>query len=109
MNNKRKYSKSLSIILVIIFFTPMIIKWGDGFFHHHYQHFSIGNQLQYKEFQKDCPILKFEFSLLRLTNTIVTQQKIKGHELIHDTYVIEYYENNSRFSFLVRGPPVYIN
>ncbi len=84
----------------------MIIKWGDGFFHHHYQHYPNGNQLQYKEFQKDCPILKFEFSLLRITKTIVTQQKIKCHEFIRDTYAIEYYENNSKFSFLLRGPPI---
>jgi|GEM_PF-737102 hypothetical protein len=104
----KKLKKIISLTLVFIFMTPMTIKLLDGLFHHHYHfHCNAKNEKYFHEYHKKCPILNFELSLFSVEKHIQTTQKHHYSVKLNDNYNFVYCCNNSKYSFLLRAPPIF--
>jgi hypothetical protein len=106
----KKLKHIISISLVFIFLTPMTVKFFDGFFHHH-DHFgcTAKNEKHFHEHHEKCPIPSFELSFFSTEKQIQTTQKHYFCLEINDIYNFVYCCNNSKYSFLLRAPPVFTN
>ncbi len=104
----KKLKNIISITLVFIFLAPMTIKLFDGLFHHH-DHFycTAKNEKHFHEYHKKCPIPSFELSLFSVEKHIQTTQKHFYRIELNDNYNFVYCCNNSKYSFLLRAPPIY--
>lgn len=103
-----KLKKIISLTLVFIFMTPMTIKLFDGLFHHHdHFHCTAENDKCFHEHHKKCPILNFELSLFSVEKHIQTTQKHHYSVKLNDNYNFVYCCNNSKYSFLLRAPPIF--
>lgn len=108
MQMSSKIKLTISISLVIIFLLPMITKFFDGLFHHH-DHFicTAKNEKHFHEQHKKCPIPSFELSFFSIEKQIHTSQKYNFSVEINDLYNFVNNCNNSKYSFLLRAPPIF--
>lgn len=103
----KKLKNIISISLVFIFLTPLMVKFFDGFFHHH-DHFicTAKNEHHFHEHHDKCPVLGFEFSLYSLNKILIETQE----EFYYDGQIISYISNycssKLKYSFLLRAPPL---
>jgi hypothetical protein len=87
--------------------TPMAVKLLDGLFHHHdHFHCTAKNEKHFHEHHKKCPIPSFELSFFSVKKHIQTTQKhfYRLERNINYNFVIRC--NNSKYSFLLRAPPI---
>lgn len=106
----KKLNYIISLILVVIFMTPMIIKLFDGLFHHHnHIHCTAKNEKYFHEHHDKCPIPNFELSSFSVENHKQIIQKHFYHVEINDIYNFLYCCNNLKYSFLLRAPPIFTN
>ena len=86
----------------------MTIKLVDGLFHHHdHFHCTAKNEKHFHEHHEKCPIPNFELSLFSTVKKIQTTQKHYFSVGINDIYKFVYCFNNSKYSFLLRAPPIF--
>ncbi len=104
----KKLKNIISLTLVFIFMTPMTINLLDGLFHHH-DHFICyaKNGKHFHEHDEKCPIPSFELSLFSADKQIQTTQKHYFCVKQNDIYNFVFCCNNSKYSFLLRAPPVF--
>ncbi len=104
----KKLKKIIALTLVFIFMTPMTIKLLDGLFHHHdHFHCTAKNEKHFHEHHKKCPILNFELSIFSVEKHIQTTQKHYYRVEQNDNYNFVYCCNHSKYSFLLRSPPIF--
>lgn len=102
-----KLKKIISISLVFILLTPMTIKLLDELFHHHdHLIFTAKNEKDFHKHHKKCPILNFELLLYSVEKQNTTTQKYNFYIKQNDKFNSEYCCNNSKYSFLLRAPPI---
>jgi hypothetical protein len=103
-----KFKNTISISLVIILLLPMTAKLIDGLFHHH-DHFDCiaKNEKHFHEHHEKCPIPSFDLSFFSVEKQIQTTQKIDFGVEQNDVYNFTSCCNNSRYSFLLRAPPIF--
>lgn len=86
----------------------MTMKLFDGFFHHHdHFHCTAKNEKHFHKHHEKCPILSFELSLFSTVKNIQSTQKHYLCVEIIDIYDFTPCCNNSRYSFLLRAPPIF--
>lgn len=103
-----KHKNIFSLTLVFIFMTPMTIKLVDGFSHHHdHFHCTAKNEKHFHGHQEKCPIPSFELAFFSIEQHIQTTQKHLYRLELNDNYNFAYCSNNSKYSFLLRAPPIY--
>ncbi len=106
----KKLKNIISLTLVFFLMFPMTIKLLDGFFHHHdHFHCTAKNEKHFHEHHKKCPIPNFEFFLFIVKKHIPTTQKHFYCVKLHDNYHFIYCCNHSKYSFLLRAPPIFTN
>ena len=95
----------ISVLLAAILLMPVIIKFADGQFHHHHHHHSIIGVLQFNDYQENCPIASFEYSLFQ-------EDEFKyepGKYFVADRLTVLQPKNSLtnyfEYSFLLRAPP----
>ena len=104
----KKLKNIISITLVFIFLTPMTIKLVDGLFHHHdHFHCTAKNEKHFHEHHEKCPIPSFKLSIFSVEKHIQTTQKHFYRVELNDNYNFVYCCNNSKYSFLLRAPPIF--
>jgi hypothetical protein len=105
-----KLKHIISTSLMVIFMIPLTVKLLDSKFHHHdHDIFSSKNENHFQGFQKKCAILGFEFSLYSLSKIILKTQKIFYFDKLFTNYVSNHSFSKSKFSFLLRAPPLNIH
>ena len=98
----RKLKKITSILLLLVFLLPSIVK-----IEHQHEHFicKAKNEKHFHVFHEKCYICNFEFSVF--SSDIEHNDLIKGKPF--DNYRNNYLSVNdplySKFSFLLRAPP----
>ena len=104
----RKIRNTISVSLVIIFLMPMSIKLLDGLFHHH-DHFicTAKHEHHFHEHHEKCPIPSFELSFFSVEKHLQTTQKHFYRVELNDNYNFVYCCDNSKYSFLLRAPPIF--
>jgi len=105
---RTKLKNIILLTLVFVFMTPMTIKLLDGLFHHHYHfHCTATNEKHFHEHHEKCPIPSFELSLFSVEKHIQTTQKQYYGVEHDDNYNFVYCCSNSKYSFLLRAPPIF--
>jgi len=106
----KKLKKIISISLVIIFLLPMTIQLLDGLFHHH-DHFycDAKNENHFHKHHKKCPIPNFELLLFSVEKHLATTQQHYYTVKQNSNYSFTYSCYNSKYSFLLRAPPITTN
>lgn len=98
----RKFNKTASIILLLVFLLPSIIK-----LEHHHKHF-ISLSKQEKPnlvFHDNCSICNFEFSIFISCINNIDLQIENPPDSYSNNYISQYNSNLSLYSFLLRAPP----
>ena len=104
----RKVKHTISISLVTILLLPMTIKLFDGLFHHHnHFHCTAKNEKHFHEHHEKCPIPSFELSFFSVEKHIETTKKHFYRVELNDNYNFVACCNNSKYSFLLRAPPIF--
>jgi len=99
----RKFKNIITLSLLMVFLFPSVVK-----IEHHHEHSCSypANRLGIQPLHEKCSICSFEFSFF----TALTEYFSLPKENPSDSYLISYnsqYNSNlSRFSFLLRAPPL---
>jgi hypothetical protein len=105
----KRLKKILSVILVAVFITPLVIKLLDNRFHHHDRIvYNTEKENHFHEYHKKCPIPGFEFSLYEFHKNSVETKKNYYHQKFTINYITAYFHDQSKYSFLLRAPPVFL-
>lgn len=103
----KKLKNIVLILMVLIFITPTTVKLFDGLFHHHDPMIlSVKDENHFQEHHKTCPIPNFELSFYSTQKLLSENQKVFYAVDFLINYVPDYYLNNSKYSFLLRAPPI---
>lgn len=107
MNKPLTYRKNLSILLVIVFITPLFIKTTHFIFVHHKHHhiYNTDKPIVYKK-HKQCPICAFEF--VEFIDNYKAQKLDNTDSIIiyFTLYIRTLYVKKSDYSFHLRAPPI---
>ena len=98
----------ISILLAAILLMPIIAKFADGQFHHHYRHNSTfsANTLKFENYHEDCPIASFEYSLFQSSIHKYKPVKCSVADRLTVLQSKESLSNYFDYSFLLRAPPI---
>jgi len=99
----RKLKYIISLLLLLVFLLPTIVKLG----HQHHEHFicNAGSGKHFHEFHEKCSICNFEFaSFLSDVQNIDLQKEIPVDRYCNN-YSSHYSFSLSQYSFLLRAPP----
>jgi hypothetical protein len=99
----RRFRNITSLLLLLVFLLPSIIK-----LEHHHEHFEYQakNEKHCPSLHERCVICNFEFSVFLSGSENIDLQKEKPLDNYSINYNSLYYYNLSPFSFSLRGPPV---
>lgn len=102
----KTFKHLLSILLAVLFLTPMTIQLFDGVFHHHdHNIFSTNPKQNIHEYHEKCPIPGYEFSIFEIQKQVLNTQKISYGHPVSFSFISNFRPNNSDYSFLLRAPP----
>lgn len=105
----KKLIHILSISLVVVFLTPLVIKFLDGRYHHHERIvYDTEKEDHFHKYHKKCPVPGFEFSFFAVYKNRVEIKKQYYLQKVTISYVSVNFPDQSKYSFLLRAPPVYI-
>ena len=106
-----KYCKHIiSILLVLIFLTPITVMLIDSQFHHHDNFICTAKtEHHFHTYHDICPIPDFEFSLYSLNKIIFETQKVIYDDNLFTNYVSNNRYSNLKYSFALRAPPLSIH
>lgn len=103
----KKLKNIITITMLLIFITPLSIKLLDGLFHHHdYFHCNAKNEKHFHKKHEKCPILSFELSFFSFEENRQNTQNHFYSIQKNDNYNFVNCCNNSKYSFLLRAPPI---
>jgi hypothetical protein len=99
----RKFNKIASLILLLVFLLPSIVKLE----HHHKHSISLSKEEKPNlEFHDNCGICNFEFSIFISSIENIDLQNEDPPDIYCNNYISQYNSNLSLYSFLLRAPPV---
>jgi len=105
--NKTTYKRSLSILLVLVFFSPTLIKAAHILYTEHQHEFiSNSNTIEINESHSDCPICVFEFTQIIASENyyeITHQQLVSDFTPFFTSPILK---TSALLSFNLRAPPV---
>lgn len=107
MNKTNSYKKLLSILLIVVFFTPTLIKAAHLLYENHQGIFiSNSTKLELNETHQDCPICVFHFTEILPSKDYQKQERLlfvlNYNPIFGKSISIKYI---SPFSFNLRAPP----
>jgi len=100
---RRKINNITSLLLLLAFLSPSIIKLGHH--HHHSLSKTINDRQSHFSLEK-CPICNFEFSIFLSSIEKIDLQSENPTDSYCNKYDSRYILNFSEFSFLLRAPPI---
>ncbi len=104
----KKIRNIISLSMVILFITPLTIKFVDELFHHHYHYFIEDKSVNhFHQYYEKCPISNFEFSIFSIKKYFYLKQKNLCSIEQNEVYDFVCCCNNIKYSFLLRAPPKY--
>lgn len=98
----RKLKNITSLLLLLVFLLPAIVK-----LEHHHEHFvyKAKNEKNSQVFYEKCGICNFEFFIFLFDFGIIDLQNEIPLANYCNNYYCLYYSNLSQFSYLLRAPP----
>ncbi len=103
----RKFKNILSLILVLVFVIPMTTKLLDGFLHHHDSlHCTAKNEVHLHQYHGKCSVLNYMLSSFSVEKLRLAVQKYFFWSEINYTCYFIYDYSTSKYSFLLRAPPI---
>jgi hypothetical protein len=100
---KVRFNNILALLMVLAFLSPSIVK-----LEHHHDHFvcKAKNEKHFHNHHEKCYVCSFEFSFFSLNNKapIASKSIFLGDFVSH--YKQSFFSDNSKYSFLLRAPPV---
>ena len=101
-----KLKKIFSFLIVISLLTPSIVK-----IEHHHVHFicNAKGEKHFHTYSEECVVCNFEFSIFLSEKTPVASVKAIQIDSYSNCYNCFHFLNFSKYSFLLRAPPVFIN
>ncbi len=106
----KKFRNIIALILVFVFMTPATVKFFDGLFHQHdHFHCTVKNEVHFHEYHEKCPIPNYKLSFFSVEEHIQAVQKYFFLAEVVDNYTFLHHCNNSKYSFLLRAPPIFTN
>jgi hypothetical protein len=98
----RKLKNITSLLLLLVFLLPSIVKLG-----HHHEHFvyKAKNEKNPQVLYGECGICNFEFFVFLSDIGNIDFQDEKPLANYCNNYYCLYYSNLSQFSYLLRAPP----
>ena len=99
----RRLRKIVSVILLLALMLPAIVK-----FEHHHEHFlcKAKNEKHLHEEHEKCAVCSFEFSVFASDASSISFEKEKYPDKYCNNYSSINYSTQSKYSFLLRAPPV---
>jgi hypothetical protein len=99
----RKLKNSISLLLVLVFFLPTIVKLEHQ---HEHTECTTQNARHYHEFHEKCAICEFEFSIFLADSWELAFEKENPEAIFFNNYESVYSSCLSQYSFLLRAPPL---
>ncbi len=107
MKTIKKFTNVIVLTLVIVFMVPVTVKLLDTFFHkHNYFHCSTTNDTHFHKYHKECPISSYKLSFFSIKKYIPTIQKYVYLKERNENYNFTCNCDYSKYSFLLRAPPI---
>src|ERR1035437_4391516 len=99
----RKLKYIISLLLLLVFLLPTIVKLG----HQHHEHFvcNAGSGKHFHEYHEKCSICNFEFASFLSGAENIDLQKETPVDRYSNNYSFHYSYSLSQYSFLLRAPP----
>jgi hypothetical protein len=98
----RRFKHIVSLLLLLIFIFPSIVKLEHK---HDHVESKVINEKNSNVFKDKCPICNFEFSIFLSTVENIDLPKDNPLDNYRNNYNSRYNSNLSQFSFLLRAPP----
>lgn len=97
-----KFKTIASIILLVVFLAPTIVK-----LEHDHKHITdnLKNEKQSTVFKRNCPICNFEFSVFISDVKIIDIQDVKLLSYYFNNYHSPSFSNCAQFQYSFRAPP----
>ncbi len=106
----KKFKNIIALTLMVVFIMPVTVKFLDGVFHKHVHfHNTTTDEVHFYDYHKECPIPSYKLSFFSVKKHILTIQKYFYSKEINNNYNFIYHCNNSKYSFLLRAPPIFTN
>jgi hypothetical protein len=97
-----KFKNIISLLLLLVFLLPTIVKLE----HHHQHHiYQAKNEKQFRVFQDKCVICNFEFSVFLPAIENIELQNEDPIDCYSNNYKSLHICNLSQYSFALRAPP----
>jgi hypothetical protein len=98
----RKFKNIISLLLLLVFLLPTIVKLG-----HHHGHFIYKEKIEKNTqvLSEKCGICDFEFFVFLSDYEIIDLHNEISLAKYCNNYDCSYYSNLSQFSYLLRAPP----
>lgn len=92
--------------MVLVLFMPSIVKLD-----HHHEHFfcTAKGEKHFHTYHEKCAVCSFEFSVFFPEKINIDSKKDKVIDNYNSCINIYHNSNLSKYSFLLRGPPVFTN
>jgi hypothetical protein len=102
----KKLNKISSLLLLVVFLLPSIVK-----LEHHHEHFHCDakGEKHYHVHHEKCAICSFEFSVFLSGFSDIVFTKENPFDNYCNNYNSVYFSNLSQYSFLLRAPPILTN
>lgn len=107
MNKTISYLRLLSILLIIIFISPLLIKWTHfRYVHHEYHHISFLDKAEVSAKYEKCPICAFDYVEFTDNNKVQNTGKPEFFSVFYTAYIPSACITKFDYSFNLRAPPV---
>ncbi len=102
----QKFKNIISLIMVLTMLMPTILK-----LEHHHEHFvcNATSEKHFHNYHEKCAVCSFEFSVFLSDKINIFSVKDEETDNYNSHLNVSYYSNYSKYSFLLRAPPVFTN
>ena len=102
----QKFKHIISFFMVLTMLMPTILK-----LEHHHEHFvcNAKNEKHFHNYHEKCAVCSFEFSFFLSDKINNYSVKDKETDNYNRRLIVSFFSNLSKYSFLLRAPPVFTN
>jgi hypothetical protein len=102
----RKYTNIISLFLLVSFIMPAITR---VFHHHDHKLYKTNTEKNLQAYHAQCAVCSFEFSTFLSEKINTAFEKVEFADNYNCCLNLFHFSDLSKFSFLLRGPPVFAN